>query len=234
MAKLLIIEDDKVIGRELKVRLSHENHIVDLCENGTDGVYRLENYDYDLAIVDWNLPDIEGVEICSRIRKVKPELPLLMLTSRAALDDRIEGLDAGAMDYLVKPCDLIELSARIRALLRRHDRQSNSSLALLFADINLNPATREAKVNGRELKLAPREFDLLALLMVNTDRMLNMKKIAGEMGKEYDDSVHNTLKQCVLTLRRKLEEAKSKTSIEFQRDNGYRLVDEGRAAESEQ
>lgn len=225
MAKLLIIEDDKVIGRELKTRLSHENHIVDVSETGSDGLYRLENYDYELAIVDWNLPDIEGIEICSRIRQIKPELPLLMLTSRGSIDDKIDGLDAGAMDYLVKPCDLIELSARIRALLRRNYK-SNVSDTLSFADIELNPSTRQARVEHNQLKLAPREFDLLELLLDNTDKMMTLKMIASAMGKDYDDSVHNTLKQCVLTLRKKLDEAGSQSSIEFQRDNGYRLAAE--------
>ena len=223
MAKILIIEDDDVIGRELRTRLSRENHSVDLSATADDGLYRLSNYDYDIAIVDWNLPDMEGVDICRRVRVSKPQLPLLMLTARGSIGDKIEGLDSGAMDYMVKPCNLTELLARIRALLRRTEDKSSSLLN--FSDLQLDVNSREAIFNGEMQKLSASEFDILHVLIKGFPDPMSIEAIAAALGREADASMQNSTKQLILKIRRKMESAKTSAQIECSRGVGYYVVE---------
>lgn len=224
MAKVLIVEDDDVIADELQTWLRRENYTVDISADGDDGLYRLQNYDYDIAIIDWNLPKMEGVEICSRIRTIKPLLPLLMLTSRKDLIDKIEGLDAGALDYLVKPCALAELSARLRALLRR--TEETPERVARFSDLELNPVTRTVSFSGGELKLSRTEFDILLVLIDGcAQQQLDYKQIAKAIGKDNDSGIRDTIKQRINILRQRLKQVGSKVSIYFSREQGYFLVE---------
>lgn len=223
MAKILIIEDDEFIAEQIRTWLLTEKHVVDIAGNGSDGIYMLQHYDYELAIVDWNLPDIEGIEICSRIRQLKPEIPLLMLTSRASTAEKITGLDAGAMDYVVKPCALPELSARIRALLRRPYEVKDS---MVFADLELNPHTREACTKGAKMKLSALEFDIMMALLKQKDSPMDFPQLAYSIGKDYDSSVHGVIKQYILVLRRKLQQSESRVTIKYERDRGYSIVEQ--------
>lgn len=223
VAKILIIEDDEIISEQLDTWLVGEKHTVEAVVTGEDGLYRLQYFDYDLAIVDWNLPDIEGVEICRSIRDKKPHLPLLIMTSRRNIEDKITGLDSGALDYLVKPCALEELSARIRALLRRTGEVLPS--AVTFADLELNPVTREAVCNSQAIKFTPMEFDIVMLLTQRKDEIIDAERIAKAMGKEYGTGVRQTINTRLSTIRQKLKQADSRSSIEYSLENGYTLVE---------
>jgi two-component system response regulator MprA len=221
MPKILIIEDDSYIATELRNWLLKEKHSADVSLTGDDGLYRLQHFDYDMAIVDWNLPDIEGVEICKLIRKEKSFFPLLILTSRKDLSDRITGLDSGATDYLVKPCALPELSARIRALLRRQPEKVEDKFE--YHDLALYSDSRLLFISGVELRVSPTEFDILLLLMRNTGKAVDLRAIAAAVDKQGDDAIRNKVKNYMSQLRKKLAQGASKVQIEHNGD-GYVLV----------
>lgn len=216
-----MIEDDQFFAAELKAWLQKERYIVDTSQTGEDGLYRLKHFEYDLAIVDWMLPDMEGVQICKLIRQEKEQFPLLMLTSRRDLSDRIEGLDSGAMDYLAKPCDLLELSARLRALLRR--KPEAERLEFSFIDLKLLPLTREAICGGKPLKLSALEFDLLLLLTKNLDRAASRQFIAASLSTNQEDFSESQVRSHIWKLRRHLNAADSQTSILHESGKGYSL-----------
>ncbi len=229
MAKLLIIEDDKYLAAELRHWLQLEKHVVDVSETGEDGIYRLMHFDYDLAIVDWSLPDLEGTEICMRIRKVKElsNLPLLMLTSRKDLCDKIEGLDSGAMDYVVKPCPLKELSARIRSLLRRFDSSDTKPTTVSVANLKLLVNSRQVFCAENILPLPASEYDILLLLIKNQSNVVDYRSLAEATGNvDTDDnrSLRNRLKTHVSSLRKKLQEANAAVQIENRDAQGYELT----------
>lgn len=223
MAKVLIIEDDECMVDELSAWLCKERHTVDVSLNGADGLYRLQHYDYDIAVVDWNLPDIEGVEICSKLRAARVNLPLIMLTSRGNIADKIEGLDSGAFDYLVKPCALSELSARIRSLLRRSPETEASDLG--FADITLNASTRQARCLTQDLDLSATEFDILLVLARHKGREMDYREIAHELGKSDDSGLRDRMRTHIKNVRQKLLQANSKAAIEYRSQQGYLLVE---------
>lgn len=220
MAKILIIEDDPYISEELRAWLLSEQHIVDLSSAGEDGLYRLQQCEYDLSIVDWNLPEIQGVDICRKIHSLKPNLPLLMLTSRADLVDRIRGLDSGAMDYIVKPCELPELSARIRSLLRRLPEQQDNCLPVF--DLLIQPESRTVRIKDSSINLSPTEFDILLSLARSKKEGLDYKALAASLDKQPID-VHNSIKTLILRLRKKLAQAGSRTAISYEQTIGYSL-----------
>jgi DNA-binding response OmpR family regulator len=224
VAKVLIIEDDEFVAEELSNWLNKEHHTVDVSFAGADGLYRLQHYDYEIAVIDWNLPDIQGIDICMKVREIKPGLPLLMLTSRGNIADRIEGLDAGAFDYVVKPCALAELSARIRSLLRRNSPPSSRKIE--FSDITLDPNTREVCCNKQELGLSATEFDILLILIERKDRELDYKELAREIGKVDDAGLRDRMKTHMKNLRQKLLQANSRALIEYRNQQGYLLVEE--------
>lgn len=224
MAKVLIVEDDDFIARELQVWLSREMHTVDISSTADDGLYRLKHFVYDIAIIDWNLPDLEGVEVCSRVRTLKPELPLLMLTSRGTVSDKVEGLDSGAFDYLVKPCALAEVSARIRSLMRRTTPAAPQGDAA-FADLELNAISLVAYCSSKELKLSASEFDILQVLLRSNDKHLNYRDLAKAIGQADDSGLRDRMKHLMQGLRERLKEAGSRVSIEYSRGQGYILVE---------
>lgn len=162
MAKILVIEDDLVISKNLKTWLMNDNHTVDVVCDGLLGLDQLLNYPYDLAIIDWNLPGMDGASICRKLRSERNELALLMLTSKSSLSERVFGLDSGAFDYLVKPCSLEELSARVRALLRR--KNVKKDMSVILKNLRINPVSREVIVGDKNVSLSPTEFDLLLIL----------------------------------------------------------------------
>ncbi len=223
MAKVLIIEDDKYIAAELQNWLVKDKFVADVSYNGEDGLYRLKHLDYDLAIVDWNLPDIQGIDICKLIRKDKQHIPLLMLTSRKDLADKIEGLDSGAMDYMVKPCALPELSARLRALLRRREEPGKDTISVI--DICISPHSRQIFCGDNEIKLSPTEFDIVLLLASNQNKALDYKAIAAILGKENDETLRGKIKNYISIARKKLHESNSRTVIEYRNQEGYLLVE---------
>jgi len=222
VAKLLLIEDDREISEQLQKWLQKELHTVDSVFTGSDGLYRLTHYSYDLAIVDWNLPGVEGVEICNRIRVLHPQLPLLMLTSRSDIGDKITGLDSGALDYLVKPTPLPELSARIRSLLRR--KQPNVP-PLVVNDIRIDEVSRQLFIGASEVKLPPIEFDMLLFFTKHYGAAIKRNAIIKELWSDSDADANANFRVQIGRLRNKLLDSGSCMRIQFDAAKGYELVE---------
>ena len=171
---ILVIEDDEAILRILRRGLSFESYQVDTAVDGQEGLLKARELHPDLIILDWMLPGMDGLEVCRRLRSGGP-IPILMFTAKDTIRDRVQGLDAGADDYLVKPFELDELLARIRALLRR--TQPERIPVLTFADLSLDTSSRQANRNGREIQLTAKEYDLLELFMRHPRQVLTREVI---------------------------------------------------------
>ena len=174
---IAIVDDDGAIRTALGRALRMENYDVELFEDGTSALKSIQLRAPDAIVLDLQLPDIDGLEICRRIRRAGAATPILMLTARDAVNDRVEGLDVGADDYLVKPFDLAELLARLRALLRRTSVADGDDTVLRFEDLTLNPQTREVQRGARAIELTKIEFDLLELFLQHPRQVLTRDQI---------------------------------------------------------
>ena len=199
-----------------------EGYEVDLAANGTEALRILGQRAPDAVILDLQMPDIDGLEVCRRLRSLGDMTPVLMLTARGAVDDRVEGLDAGADDYMPKPFDLSELFARLRALLRRRAPGSSGEV-LRFEDLTLDVSTREAKRGERSFSLTKIEFDLLEMFLENPRQVLTREQILDRVWGYDFDSGTNSLAVYVGYLRRKLEENGDSRLIQTVRGIGYSL-----------
>ena len=179
---IAIIDDDGAIRTALGRALRMENYEVELFEDGLSALKAIQLRAPNAIILDLQLPDIDGLEVCRRIRKAGDATPILMLTARDAVNDRVEGLDAGADDYLVKPFDLAELLARLRALLRRHGAGDGLADVMRFEDLTLNPQTREVFSGDRAVDLTKIEFDLLELFLQHPRQVLTANKFSTSFG----------------------------------------------------
>ncbi len=232
-AKLLIIEDDTAVSASLQRRLRFEGFDVSVADRGEVALELLPELLPDLILLDVMLPGLDGFAVAERIRGLS-NVPILMLTARDSVEDRVSGLERGADDYLVKPFELPELLARIRALLRRSKlvAENPSSLdhdELTFAGISLNGKTREVSFNGEALELTPREFDLLEYFLRHPRQVLTRDQLlAGVWGYDADAS-SNLVDVYVLQLRKKLEAQSGRQArrIETVRGVGYSLRDPG-------
>jgi len=200
-----------------------ENYDVELFEDGTSALRAIQLRAPDAIVLDLQLPDIDGLEICRRIRRSGDATPILMLTARDAVNDRVEGLDVGADDYLVKPFDLAELLARLRALLRRHSPGEIDGTVLRFEDLTLNPQTREVFRATRRVELTKIEFDLLELFIQHPRQVLTRDQILDLVWGYNFDSGTNSLAVYIGYLRRKLEEKDEARLIQTVRGVGYAL-----------
>lgn len=219
MAKILIVEDDPSISKSVKAWLEKERHTVDVSENGDDGLYLLENYSYDLAILDWQLPGKQGADICLSLRANNNQVPILMLTSRSSLSDRVQGLDSGAYDYMVKPCSLQELSARVRALLRRPSEKNNT--VHIFANLELNLESHEAIVDGQKLALSPSEFSILAFLCQHSGASFTAESLLSKLWSGKSNVSKPLIRVHVAHLRQKLVAANCQLKVVSQKGGGY-------------
>jgi two-component system response regulator MprA len=218
-----IVDDDQAIRHALGRALRMESYDVELFEDGASALRAIQLRVPDAIVLDLQLPDVDGLEICRRIRQAGDATPILMLTARNAIDDRVEGLDAGADDYLVKPFDLAELLARLRALLRRRTFQDGEGTLLRFEDLTLNPQTREVFRGERKIELTRIEFDLLELLLNHPRQVLTRDQILDLVWGYNFDSGTNSLAVYVGYLRRKLEENNESRLLHTVRGVGYVL-----------
>ncbi len=218
-----IVDDDGAIRSALGRALRMEGYQVELFEDGLSALKEIQLRAPDAIVLDLQLPDIDGLEICRRIRRAGDATPILMLTARDAVNDRVEGLDAGADDYLVKPFDLAELLARLRALLRRHSYAEGEDAVLRFEDLSLNPSTREVRRGERAIELTKIEFDLLELFLRHPRQVLTRDQILDLVWGYNFDSGTNSLAVYVGYLRRKLEEVGESRLIQTVRGVGYVL-----------
>jgi len=221
--RILIIEDEEKLAKALKKGLLQEGYVVDCLFDGEAGQRRiaLSHERYDLVILDVMLPKVNGVDVCANVRKQDVTIPILMLTAKDTIDDRVLGLDAGADDYLVKPFDFKELLARIRALLRR----PSTSLppVLKIKDITLDPSTRKAYRDGQEIALTTKEFDLLEYFIRNAGQVLTREQILNSLWDFSFDSFSNVVDVHIKNLRKKIEHGKKGKILETIKGVGYRF-----------
>ncbi len=214
--RLLIIEDDQLLQRSLAAGLREENYAVDTAEDGETGLYKATEFDYDCIILDGMLPVFDGWEVLRRLRPLK-STPVLMLTARDAVPDRIRGLDAGADDYLTKPFDGDELLARIRALIRRSSGQASSLIEI--GPVVIDTAARIVSLHGQETSLTAREYALVEYLALHRGQVVSRSELYEHLFDEDDDTLSNLLDVHVSNIRKKL----GPDFITTRRGHGYSI-----------
>jgi two-component system, OmpR family, response regulator len=219
--RVLVVEDETRMASLLKRALEEEGHAVDVAGAGADGLWLATENPYGAIVLDVMLPDFDGFELCRRIRGNGQWVPVIMLTARDSVGDRVRGLDAGADDYLVKPFSLAELAARLRALARRDDRPR--PVVLAEGDLSLDPAAKRAWRAGTELHLSPKEFSLLELFLRHPGDVLTRSRIIEAVWDFAYDGGSNVVDQYVNYLRRKIDTPFGRHDIETVRGMGYRL-----------
>jgi two-component system, OmpR family, response regulator MprA len=221
--RLLVVDDDRALRDVLRRALTLAGYDVRLSESGAGALGEVAASVPDAVVLDVGLPDIDGLEVCRLLRREGNRVPVLMLTARDAVADRIDGLDAGADDYLVKPFDIDELKARIRALLRRAGGEGDIDGGLSFAELKLDAARHGASVDGNFVELTRTEYQLLELLMLNPRRVLPHSLIYERVWGYDFGPTSNALRVYVGYLRRKLEDAGARPLIHTVRGVGYAL-----------
>ena len=201
--RILLVEDDVLLGDALQAGLKQAGHAVDWARDGISAETALATEDYAAVVLDLGLPRMSGLEVLRKLRAKKQALPVLILTARDTVEDRIKGLDAGADDYLVKPCDLGELNARLRALLRRAGGQPAPVLAA--SGITLDPATHAVAYRGKPVELAAKEYALLLALMQQPGRALSRPQLEQHLYAWGDEIGSNAVEVYIHHLRRKLD-----------------------------
>jgi DNA-binding response OmpR family regulator len=218
--RVLVVEDDEEIAHVLQRSLRLEGYEVRIAGDGEEALDQSAAFNPDLVILDLGLPKIDGIEVARRLRSAD-DVPILMLTARDALESRVEGLDSGADDYLVKPFERQELLARLRALLRR--RPPRGMAPLRVGDLMLNPDTHEVSRGDRRIDLTQREFELLEYLMRNERLVISRQKLLDEVWGYDPFSITNTIEVFVSNLRRKLEAGGEPRLLHTVRGAGYVL-----------
>jgi two-component system response regulator MprA len=218
--RVLVVEDDNDIAGVLRRSLDKEGYDVRVAGDGEAALDQAGDFEPDAVVLDLGLPKLDGVEVCRRLRN-GGDVPILILTARDALEARVEGLDSGADDYLVKPFEREELLARLRALLRR--RPPRGSAFLVVADLRLNPGTRQAFRGERELELTAREFELLEHLMRNERIVVSRQALLDEVWGYHPFAETNTVDVFISNLRRKLEQDGEPRVLHTIRGAGYVL-----------
>jgi two-component system OmpR family response regulator len=219
--RLLLVEDEMRMAALLKRGLEEDGYAVDVASTGPDALWRATEISYDAVVLDRMLPGLDGVEVCRRLRADRRWMPVLMLTARNSIEDRVAGLDAGADDYLTKPFSFAELSARVRALIRRGGGERPSHLTV--DDLRLDPATRRVRRGDVEVELSVKEFGLLELFLRHPDQVLTRTQILEHVWDFAYDAGSNIVDQYVLYLRRKIDRPFGVRQLETVRGVGYRL-----------
>lgn len=221
--RILIVEDEKKMASFLERGLKEEHYAVDIAYDGEKGWEYAMTNEYDLLILDWMLPKMSGVELCHKFRKEGKITPVLILTAKDSVEDKIKGLDQGADDYLTKPFSFEELLARIRALLRRPPHITDKTV-LLCANLKLDLIKRQAWSGEQEISLSQKEFALLEFLMRHAGEVVSRTAIAEHVWDLHFDPMSNTIDVYINFLRKKIGETPSKSKIETIRGTGYRLA----------
>lgn len=219
--RVLLAEDDKPVANFIQKGLAAEQYAVDVAGDGEEAQFMIEQFDYDLVILDLGLPHLNGLEILKRLRATKRSLPVLVLTARSRVEDRVRGLDLGADDYLTKPFSFAELSARLRALLRRADRPPD--MVLQVEDLEMNRAERTVRRAGQLVELTPKEFALLEYLLRNAGRCVTRAMVIEHVWNLSFDPMTNVVDVYINYLRNKVDRGHAKKLLRTVRGMGYQL-----------
>jgi heavy metal response regulator len=219
--KLLIVEDDRKLSSFLEKGLKEEQFAVDVCRNGTDAVYWAQVNDYDVIILDIMLPGKDGIEVCRELRKKSITTPIIMLTAKDTVEDKINGLSEGADDYLTKPFSFAELLARIKALLRRSQEYKENTLKV--NDLELDPWNRKVLRGGKEISLTGKEYALLEYLMRNQGRIVSKSMIIEHVWDMNYEGLSNVVNVYINHLRKKVDKNFKNKLIQTVRGYGYKI-----------
>lgn len=226
--KILVAETDPALSSFICKGLEAESHVVDVANEGNQARSMAIEFDYDLVVLDLNLPGVDGLSVLKGVRQRKLNMPVMILTARTRIEDRVQSFDAGADDYMTKPFSFLELSARARALLRRSHLPSESVLTV--RDLSLNRVERKVERNGRQIELTTKEFALLEYLMRNAGRRLTRAMIIEHVWNLTFDSTTNVVDVYINYLRRKVDDGFSPNLIRTIRGVGYEMSPEGASA----
>ncbi|MGB3874821.1 response regulator transcription factor [Shinella zoogloeoides] len=216
--RILLVEDDRLIARDLIAHLERAGYVVDHARDGEDGWYRGESEDFAAVILDLGLPSMDGMTILKRWRKDGRRFPVLILTARGNWEERVEGIDAGADDYLAKPFQIAEVLARLRAILRRY--AGEPSPVLSAGDLHLDPRSKSVTLRDRPIDLTPLEYRCLHHLFQNRERYVSQQELTEQLYAQDFDRDSNSVEVLIGRLRRKL----GKAFIETRRGYGYRIA----------
>jgi OmpR-family two-component system manganese-sensing response regulator len=221
MPRILLVEDDKELAEKIATALKFQHYQVEVMGNGDDAIELLKRFEYDLIILDWNLPEKTGIEICQSFRSRGGNTPILFLTGRGSILDKETGFMVGGDDYLTKPFHIRELSARIRALLRRpHETQPES---LKVGRFSLEIETYRVFIDGEPVKLLPKEFALLAYLMKHPNEPFSSSELLEKVWESDTDASEDTIRTYIKTLRRKITPAGEDCPLTTMPGYGYKL-----------
>lgn len=221
MAKILIVEDDLTLADYVKRWLESENHVVDHLDDGQEAISHLKIYEYDVVVLDVGLPGMSGIEVIRTYRQAGGKTPVIFLTGKDSIDDKMTGLDSGGDDYLTKPFNVKELSARIRALLRRTPDVNKDSLT--YHDISMDTSTRTVKRGTRDVKLSAKEFALLEFLMRHPEQVFSAQALIDRVWTSYSDVSPESVRTYVTRLRSKIDDKDKPTIIQSLYGAGYKL-----------
>jgi two-component system OmpR family response regulator len=224
MAKILLIEDDQHLAASIKEQLENSKHVVEHVAQGKEGFDRLKLYSYDVAILDWALPDMQGIDVLRQFRDIGGVTPVLMLTGKADVDFRLEGFSSGADDYLTKPFDFRELASRLNALLRRPANYCPSNLTI--GELEIDIAAKVVRRKGVKLKLLPKEFAVLEFLVRHADSFFDTEALLAHVWSSESDASEAAVWQTIKRLRSKLDVEGEESIIVNVKGMGYKVEKE--------
>mgnify|MGYP006092403087 CR=1 FL=1 len=219
--RILIVEDELTLQQQLADELRAQDYVVDVASDGEEGLYYALEYPIDLAIIDLGLPKIDGVEVIKKIRQAGHAYPVLILTARSRWQEKVEGLESGADDYLTKPFHPQELSARLKVLLRRSVGLADN--VLVCGEVKIDTSSKQVFLNGQPLTITAYEYRLLSYLMMHTGKVLSKRELIDHIYEEDDERDSNTIEVFIRRLRKKLDPDDQLQPIETQRGRGYRF-----------
>ena len=219
--KVLVVEDEKDLAEIIKQGLEENSFTVEVCNDGEEGLFMAENYPYDAIVLDIMLPSMDGFTVLNKLRAKKVTVPVLVLTARGGMGDKVRGLDTGADDYLVKPFEFPELIARLKAVIRRNKGEASPLISIDDLTIDIN--TREVRRGGREIRLSSREYRILVYLALNKGRVLNRDQIAEYIYDPDYDLDSNVIDVYINYLRNKIDRGHAHRLIHTVRGEGYSL-----------
>lgn len=224
-ANILIVEDEPKISRVLQLELEYESYETEVAGNGKDALCLMEDKKWDLVLLDIMLPGLSGLEVLRRVRRFDEETPIILLTARDEIHDKVSGLDLGADDYITKPFQIEELLARIRVHLRKPKRRKGTQDELAVGDLKVNPSAREVTWDGKNIELTPREFDLLVCLLKNKNIVMTREQLIEQVwGFDYYGDT-NVVDVYIRYLRQKIDKSFDVPLIQTVRGVGYTIKD---------